>query len=68
MGNECCENCKYFHNLKYGFQPFHGFIESKCCIALTRECEEPDSIDAFVIETTADDLCEMFCERSGKNG
>ena len=58
-----CEECKYFHRLKYNFNQGNGFDETSCCIALTRAYEDPDNYEAFVIETTKDDMCELFCEK-----
>ena len=57
-----CENCKYWHKLKYEFKTGDGFKESSCCIALTRLDEDIDEYDSFVVETNADDMCEMFTE------
>ena len=59
-----CGNCKFFHKLKYGFEVEKGLKESSCCIALTRLDGEKDSYESFVIETTEDDMCEMFTERN----
>lgn len=61
---EACKNCKYWHKLKYGFKTEKGFTESSCCIALTRLDENIDDYDSFVIETTENDMCEMFTERN----
>ena len=58
-----CANCKYFHRLKYGFEVGKGFKESSCCIALTRLDEDIDGYDSFVVETTGNNMCEMFTER-----
>ena len=60
---ERCENCKYWHKLKYGFKTRIGFQESSCCIALTRLYEDIDEYDSFIIETNADDMCEMFTRK-----
>lgn len=58
-----CENCKYWHRLKYGFKTGDGFKESSCCIAWTRLDKGIDEYDSFVVETNADDMCEMFHEK-----
>ena len=58
-----CGNCKFFHKLKYGFKVHSGFKESSCCIALTRCEDDIDNYEAFVVETTEGDTCEMFTER-----
>lgn len=55
-----CKNCKYWHKLKYGFKTGKGFKESSCCIALIKLDENVDDYDSFVIETTENDMCEMF--------
>lgn len=59
---ECCKNCLYWHRLKYEFEVGKGFKESSCCIALTRLYEDIDKYDVFILETNADDMCEMFTE------
>jgi len=58
-----CEDCKYFHRLKHNFKQFKGFEESSCCIALTREGEDIDDYDVFVIEASKNDKCELFCKK-----
>ena len=60
---EKCKNCKYYHELKYGFEQFKGFKTSSCCIALTRCDEDVDSYNSFVIETSENSVCEMFTEK-----
>ena len=60
---ECCKNCLYWHRLKYGFEVGKGFKESSCCIALTRLYEDIDKYDVFILETNADDMCEMFTRK-----
>jgi hypothetical protein len=59
-----CGNCIFFHKLKYDFEVEKGFKESSCCIALTRLDEKKDNYECFVIETTEEDMCEMFVERN----
>lgn len=57
-----CENCKFFHKLEYGFETGKGFKESSCYIALTRMYGSADSYDSMVVETTENEMCEMWKE------
>lgn len=57
-----CGNCKFFHKLEYGFETGKGFKESSCCIALTRMYESPNNYDSPVVETTENEICEMWTE------
>lgn len=57
-----CGNCKFFHKLEYGFETGKGFKESSWCIALTRMYESPNGYDSAVVETTENEMCEMWTE------
>lgn len=57
-----CGNCKFFHKLEYGFETGKGFKESSCCIALTRMYGSADRYDSMVVETTENEMCEMWTE------
>ena len=70
---ECCGNCKYFHSLKIGERyPIVSsssvtigrrrgrFDITSCCVV---HAVESDDYDSFIIETTENDMCEMFTER-----
>ena len=61
--DKCCKNCLYWHRLKYGFEVWKGYKESSCCIAWTRLDEDIDEYDSFIVETNADDMCEMFTRK-----
>lgn len=56
-----CKDCKFFHQLKLlkSKKPPIEFELRSCCIMLP--CTEP-GYDAFVLETSEDDRCEMFTE------
>ena len=51
---ECCKNCNWFTKLSHNFSVKNGFENSHCCIVFANEK------DGFVVETTENDVCEMF--------
>ena len=60
-----CGNCKFFHKLEYGFETGKVLKESSCCIVFTRMYgmyESPNSYDSPVVETTENEMCEMWTE------
>lgn len=68
--DERCKNCAYFYQLKLHSREwtprgiktnFSCFDVSSCCVALPKE---PNSeYEAFALEVTENDMCEMFTPR-----
>ena len=48
--NDCCKNCISCHELKHNFKVGKGYEESLAC----------DVLHDLIVETTENDMCEMF--------
>ena len=56
--SDCCENCIYCHRLKHNFEVGKGFEESLACDVLLHL-----DGDGFIVETSKNEMCEMFTEK-----
>ena len=63
MKDECCGKCRYFAQLQHNFKKGKGFETSNCCVMFPLVYHE-----GYVIETTENDMCEMFYRRKDNEG
>ena len=54
---ERCENCEHYIRLKHNFKQGVGHEESHACVIFAKDK------DAFIVEVTPNDMCEMFTEK-----
>ena len=55
---ECCKNCISCHELKHNFTVGKGYETSLAC----------DALHDLIVETTEDDMCEMFVAKEQEDG
>lgn len=54
---ECCKDCNSCRRLEHNFKVGKGYEESLACVLL----------HDLIVETSADDMCEMFTPKEQEN-
>lgn len=54
---DSCHKCKFYRELKHNFKQNIGYEISHACLLFA------DENDAYVVQVSPDDMCEMFVER-----
>lgn len=55
--NDCCKNCISCHELEHNFKVGKGYEKSLAC----------DVLHYLIVETTENDMCEMFVPKEQKH-